>query len=138
MKDRNMWKNWRNYRLDNPTFNPDLNELLKEGEDETLKGLSEGMLAAVQNLVPTLTNFGKMTSIMMNPKDPKKSEEENKFLESWIIEVSSVDIYSKVEKEIDMKPNITIKVGYKEVRLNKGDINKNINVTVERVRVTSE
>ena len=77
MKDRNMWKTWRNYRLDNPTFNPDLNELLKEGEDETLKGLSEGMLAAVQNLVPTLTNFGKMTSIMMNPKDPKKSEEEN-------------------------------------------------------------
>ena len=77
MKDRNMWKIWRNYRLDNPTFNPDLNELLKEGEDETLKGLSEGMLAAVQNLVPTLTNFGKMTSIMMNPKDPKKSEEEN-------------------------------------------------------------
>ena len=77
MKDRNMWKNWRNYRLDNPTFNPDLNELLKEGEDETLKGLSEGMLAAVQNLVPTLTNFGKMTAIMMNPKDPKKSEEEN-------------------------------------------------------------
>ena len=77
MKDRNMWKNWRNYRLDNPTFNPDLNELLKEGEDETLKGLSEGMLAAVQNLVPTLTNFGKMTSIMMNPKAPKKSEEEN-------------------------------------------------------------
>jgi hypothetical protein len=68
----------------------------------------------------------------------RKSEEENKFLESWIIEVSSVDIYSKVEKEIDMKPNITIKVGYKEVRLNKGDINKNINVTVERVRVTSE
>ena len=46
MKDRNMWKNWRNYRLDNPTFNPDLNELLKEGEDETLKGLGEGMLAA--------------------------------------------------------------------------------------------
>ena len=35
------------------------------------------MLAAVQNLVPTLTNFGKMTAIMMNPKDPKKSEEEN-------------------------------------------------------------
>tara|TARA_Y100001938_G_scaffold150819_1_gene243612 strand:+ start:1205 stop:1585 length:381 start_codon:yes stop_codon:yes gene_type:complete len=77
MKDRNMWKKWRDYRLDNPTFNPGLNELLKEGEDETLKGLSEGMLAAVQNLVPTLTNFGKMTAIMMNPKDPKKSEEEN-------------------------------------------------------------
>ena len=77
MKDRNMWKKWRDYRLDNPTFNPGLNELLKEGEDETLKGLSEGMLAAVQNLVPTLTNFGNMTAIMMNPKDPKKSEEEN-------------------------------------------------------------
>jgi hypothetical protein len=68
----------------------------------------------------------------------RKSEEENKFLESWIIEVSSVDIYSKVEKEIDMKPNITIKVGDKEVRLSKGDINKNINVTVERVRINSE
>ena len=78
MKDRSMWKKWRNYRLENPTFNPGLNEVLKEGEDETLKGLSEGMLAAVQNLVPTLTNFGKMTAIMMNPKDPKKSEEENK------------------------------------------------------------
>ena len=77
MKDRNMWKNWRNYRLENPTFNPDLNELLTEAEDETLKGLGEGMLAAVQNLVPTLTNFGKMTAIMMNPKDPKKSEKEN-------------------------------------------------------------
>ena len=78
MKDRSMWKKWRNYRLENPTFNPGLNEVLKEGEDETLKGLSEGMLAAVQNLVPTLTNFGKMTAIMMNPKAPKKSEEENK------------------------------------------------------------
>ncbi len=77
MKDRNMWKKWRNYRLDNPTDYPGLNELVTEGEDETLKGLGEGMLAAVQNLVPTLTNFGKMTSIMMNPKDPKKSEEEN-------------------------------------------------------------
>ena len=77
MKDRNMWKKWRNYRLDSPTDYPSLNELVTEGEDETLKGLGEGMLAAVQNLVPTLTNFAKMTSIFMNPKDPKKSQEEN-------------------------------------------------------------
>jgi hypothetical protein len=77
MKDRNMWKQWRDYRLDNHTDFPGLNELIKEGEDETLKGLGEGMLAAVQNLVPTLTNFAKMTTIFMNPKDPKKSKEEN-------------------------------------------------------------
>jgi hypothetical protein len=77
MKDRNMWKQWRDYRLDNHTDFPGLNELIKEGEDETLKGLGEGMLAAVQNLVPTLTNFAKMSAIFMNPKDPKKSQEEN-------------------------------------------------------------
>ncbi len=77
MKDRNMWKKWRNYRLDSPTDYPSLNELVTEGEDETLKGLGEGMLAAVQNLVPTLTNFAKMSAIFMNPKDPKKSQEEN-------------------------------------------------------------
>jgi uncharacterized UPF0160 family protein len=72
MKDRKMWKRWRDYRLEN-FFEP-----INEGEDETLKGLGEGMLAATQNLVPTLTNFAKMTSIFMNPKDPKKSDEENK------------------------------------------------------------
>tara|TARA_B110001454_G_C12702198_1_gene427066 strand:+ start:1064 stop:1453 length:390 start_codon:yes stop_codon:yes gene_type:complete len=77
MKDRNMWKKWRDYRLDNPTDYPGLNEIITEGEDETLKSLGEGMLAAVQNLVPTLTNFAKMTTIFMNPKDPKKSKEEN-------------------------------------------------------------
>ena len=45
---------------------------LRKSEDETLKGLGEGMLE-VQNLVPTLTNFGKM-AIMMNPKDLKNQK----------------------------------------------------------------
>lgn len=66
----------------------------------------------------------------------RREEEENKFLEKWVIEVSGIDIYSKVEKEIDMKPNITVKVGDKEVRLDRDD--SNMKVTVEQVRVNIE
>lgn len=65
-----------------------------------------------------------------------RDEEENKFLENWIIEVSSVDIYSKVEKEIDMKPNITVIVKGQEIKLSKDS--ENIQVEIERVRVNSE
>jgi len=66
-----------------------------------------------------------------------EEEEENQFLEKWVVEVSGIDIYSKVEKEIDMRPNITIRLEDKEVHLDK-DIKEYIQVSVERVRVNSE
>jgi len=66
----------------------------------------------------------------------RKKERDEEFIEKWIIEVSGVDIYSKVEKEVDMKPNIIVKVGDKEVRLDRDD--SNMKVTVEQVRVNIE
>lgn len=66
----------------------------------------------------------------------RRKEQEEEFVEKWVIEVSGIDIYNKVEKEIDMKPNIIVKVGDKEVRLDRDD--SNMKVTVEQVRVNIE
>ncbi len=66
--NHNMWKNWKNFRI----------EQLNEGDkDETLEGLIAGMTGAAQNLIPTLTNMPKYMDFIMKPDDPKKTPEEN-------------------------------------------------------------
>ena len=68
----------------------------------------------------------------------KREEEEEKYVENWIIEISgiNINIYSKTETKIDMKPNIFVKLSDIDIEEDKSD--NDFSVQVEDVRIAIE
>jgi len=67
-----------------------------------------------------------------------KREEEEKYVENWVIEIHgiNINIYSKTETKIDMKPNIFVKLSDIEIEEDKSD--NDFSVQVEDVRIAIE
>lgn len=67
-----------------------------------------------------------------------KRAEEEKYVENWIIEINgiNINIYSKTETKIDMKPNIFVKLLDIDIEEDKSD--NDFSVQIEDVRIAIE
>ena len=67
----------------------------------------------------------------------RRRKEEERFIEKWIIQISGEDIYSKIEKEIDTRKYVNVRVSDIEssVDENSGEV---FTIEVNQLRINSE
>ena len=67
----------------------------------------------------------------------RRKDDDDKFIERWIIQISGEDIYNRIEKEIDTRKYVNVKVADIEssVDENAGQI---FTIEVNQLRINSE